>query len=66
MSAAIIMGNTQNLHDDDIIAGTFFITFPAVLFIVTLFVPARWFSRRAAVAGGVAVTADIMKGSEQR
>ena len=50
-SAAIIMGNSRNLHDDDIIAGTFFITFPAVLLIVTLCVPSRWFSRRATAAG---------------
>jgi hypothetical protein len=54
VSAAIVMGNAQRLNDEETIAGTFFITFPAVLFIVTLCVPSRWFSRREAIGAGAA------------
>jgi len=51
VTTAIILGNAPNLNDGDMIVGTFFITFPAVLFIVTLCVPSRWFSRRESLAG---------------
>jgi hypothetical protein len=63
VSAAIIMGNAPNLNDGDVIAGTFFITFPAVLFIVTLCVPSRWFSRREALAGVTAAPAAAAAGT---
>ena len=42
MTAAILLG-TLNLHNEDAAAAVFFIIFPAILFFVILFVPARVF-----------------------
>ena len=45
VTSSIWLG-TSNPHNDDVALGLFFIIFPAILFLVILFTPARLFGRR--------------------
>jgi hypothetical protein len=54
-SSAIVLGNLPyKLTEDDVLAGTFFIVFPALLGIVMLFIPGKWPETGAAARAGAA------------